>query len=165
MSDTTHIRNGFSSIRPYLYGPTGMPELIQKLFDARVIERHDRGPTLLQVGDSLLWIESGELPAHVRPWVGSIYAYVPDVDAVYARALELGASSLAAPEDKHYGERQAGFTDPGGNTWWVSTFDPTSATRIGAQADTQWRSESTGRPRPEARPDDARPVVPVKRSH
>jgi hypothetical protein len=26
------------------------------------------------------------------------------------------------PETKPYGERQAGFVDPGGNTWWVSTY-------------------------------------------
>ena len=25
-------------------------------------------------------------------------------------------------EDKPYGERQCGFTDAGGNTWWVSTY-------------------------------------------
>ena len=47
---------------------------------------------------------------------------MPDVDAVYARAMELGARSLSAPEDKPYNERQAGFVDVGGNTWWVSTY-------------------------------------------
>jgi len=47
---------------------------------------------------------------------------VPDVDAVYARAMGSAARSLAAPEDKPYHERQAGFVDAGGNTWWVSTY-------------------------------------------
>jgi len=121
-NDTAHIRNGFGSIRPYLYGPKGMVDLIQKVFDAGVIERHERGPTLLQIGDSLVWIESGPLPDHVEPWVGTVYAYVPDVDLVYARSLEHGASSIAPPTDKHYQERQAGFRDSGGNTWWVSTY-------------------------------------------
>jgi eukaryotic-like serine/threonine-protein kinase len=40
----------------------------------------------------------------------------------YARALEHGARSIAAPDDKPYHERQAGFVDPGGNTWWVSRY-------------------------------------------
>ena len=83
---------------------------------------NDEGPTLLQVGDSLLWVEAGELPAHIEPWVGSVYVYVSDVDAVYRRAMELGARSISAPEDKPYKERQAGFIDAGGNTWWVSRY-------------------------------------------
>jgi PhnB protein len=39
-----------------------------------------------------------------------------------ARAIELGAKSISAPEDKPYNERQAGFVDAGGNTWWVSRY-------------------------------------------
>jgi uncharacterized glyoxalase superfamily protein PhnB len=76
----------------------------------------------MQIGDSLLWIEAGDLQAHVSPWVGSVYVYVEDVDAVYGRALQLGARSIAPPEDKPYHERQAGFIDLGGNTWWCSTY-------------------------------------------
>jgi len=84
--------------------------------------KYDDGPTLLQIGDSLLWIEAGDLPEGIRPWVGSVYVYVQDVDAVYQRALERGARSISAPDDKPYDERQAGFTDVANNTWWVSTY-------------------------------------------
>jgi uncharacterized glyoxalase superfamily protein PhnB len=48
--------------------------------------------------------------------------YVEDVDAVCDRALQLGATSLAQVEDKPYQERQAGFVDVAGNTWWVATY-------------------------------------------
>lgn len=119
-----HIRNGFGSVRPYLHGPINLPSFVQQTFDAVEVERNDEGPVLLQIGDSLLWIEAGDLPPHIAPWVGAVYVYVPDVDAVYARALRLGAKSIAAPEDKPYQERQAGFMDAGGNTWWVSTYQP-----------------------------------------
>jgi PhnB protein len=47
---------------------------------------------------------------------------VPDADAAYARALEKGAVSIFAPEDKPYEERQAGVRDAYGNTWWISTW-------------------------------------------
>ena len=117
-----HVHRGFGSVRPYLCGPTALTAFIQSVFDAELIESNEGGPTLLKLGDSLLWIEAGELPAHIKPWVGSVYVYVPDVDAVYARAMELGAHSISAPEDKRYNERQAGFVDVGGNTWWVSTY-------------------------------------------
>ena len=42
-------------------------------------------------------------------------------DAVYRRALEAGAESLYAPEDKPYGERQGGVKDPAGNLWFIAT--------------------------------------------
>ncbi|MGE3926866.1 MAG: VOC family protein [Lautropia sp.] len=117
-----HVHRGFGCIRPYLHGPTGLPDFLEKVFGAAVLERNEDGPTLLQIGDSLVWVEAGELPAHVEPWVGSVYAYVADVDAVHARAVAHGAKSISAPEDKPYNERQAGFTDTAGNTWWVSTY-------------------------------------------
>ena len=58
----------------------------------------------------------------ISPWVGAIYVYVEDVDAVYGRALKLGARPLAQLEDKPYQERQAGFLDVAGNTWWIATY-------------------------------------------
>lgn len=119
---TGHLRNGFGAVRPYLHGPAELPEFVRQVFGATEVERHDEGPTLLRIGDSLLWIEAGELPPHVAPWTGAVYVYVPDVDEVYRRAMQAGAESIAAPDDKPYQERQAGFVDAGGNTWWVSTF-------------------------------------------
>ena len=126
MSDDSkrHVRNGFGAVRPYLHGPIDLPAFVQQVFDASEVERNEGGPVLLQIGDALLWIEAGELPPHVTPWTGALYVYVPDVDAAYARAMRLGARSIAPPEDKPYQERQAGFVDAGGNTWWVSTYRP-----------------------------------------
>ena len=118
----SRVHKGFGIVRPYLHGPVELPEFLQRTFDAVELERNEDGPTLLQIGDSLLWVEAGDLPPHVAPWVGSIYVYVRDVDAVYARAIQRGAKSISSPEDKPYNERQAGFIDVGGNTWWVSTY-------------------------------------------
>jgi PhnB protein len=117
-----HVHRGFGSVRPYLCGPTSLVQFIQDAFGAEILEVNEGGPTLLKLGDSLIWVEAGELPAHIQAWVGSVYAYVHDVDSVHARAIELGARSIAVPEDKPFKERQAGFVDVGGNTWWVSTY-------------------------------------------
>src|ERR671914_2900145 len=110
------------TLKGLLHGPIDLPNFLEKTFDAMVLERNEDGPTLLQVGDSLIWVEAGELPPHDTPWVGSIYVYVEDVDTAYTRAVALGAKSIAAPEDKPYNERQAGFVDASGNTWWVSRY-------------------------------------------
>jgi uncharacterized glyoxalase superfamily protein PhnB len=117
-----HVRRGLGSVRPYLHGPADLPAFLQKVFGAFVLETNEHGPTLLQIGDSLLWVEAGDLPPEVTPWVGSVYVYVEDVDAVYDRAIALGATVIAPPADKPYSERQAGFVDAGGNTWWVGTY-------------------------------------------
>jgi PhnB protein len=117
-----HVQRGFGAVRPYLHGPAKLVDFLRQTFGAVVLERNEDGPTLLQVGDSLVWVEAGELPPQIKPWVGSVYVYVEDVDRAYARAIELGARSIAAPEDKPYRERQAGFVDAGGNTWWVSRY-------------------------------------------
>lgn len=127
MSDAiSHVRHGFGAVRPYLHGPAGLSGFLGQVFGARELERHEFGPESahveLAVGDSVVVVEAGELPAEVEPWMGTVYVYVPDVDAAYARALELGAESVAEPTDKPYGERQAGFTDAGGNQWWIATL-------------------------------------------
>jgi uncharacterized glyoxalase superfamily protein PhnB len=52
----------------------------------------------------------------------SIYVYVEDADAAYARALGNGATSISPPEDKPYGERAGGVRDSFGNVWYISTY-------------------------------------------
>jgi PhnB protein len=47
--------------------------------------------------------------------------YVPDVDAVFHRAVEAGATSVAAPADRPWGDRDGAVKDPGGNTWYITT--------------------------------------------
>lgn len=72
----------------------------------------------IRLGDSLVMLgqHSDAYPARVN----SLYLWVDDVDATYARALAHGAVSEATPEDKPYGHRNAGVTDPGGITWWIA---------------------------------------------
>jgi PhnB protein len=123
---SSHIRQGRSSVRPYLHGPVDLPEFVGKVFGAAELERHEFGPQSfhveMQLGDSVIVIEAGDLPADVKPWQGTVYVYVKDADAVFRRAVELGAKVLAPLEDKPYQERQGGFIDAAGNTWWVATF-------------------------------------------
>ena len=75
-----HVHRGSGSVRPYLHGPADLPSFLERTFDAAVLERNEDGPTLVRIGDSFLWVEAGELPSHVTPWVGSVYVYVENVD-------------------------------------------------------------------------------------
>jgi PhnB protein len=51
----------------------------------------------------------------------SLYAVVPDVDAVFNRAIEAGARIERALADQSYGDRNGGFIDPFGHVWYVSS--------------------------------------------
>jgi PhnB protein len=44
----------------------------------------------------------------------------PDVDAVFARAIAAGATSLQAPGDAFWGERHARLADPFGHHWGLA---------------------------------------------
>jgi PhnB protein len=51
----------------------------------------------------------------------SMLVYVPDVDAVFARALKAGAETKRPVADQFYGDRSGTFVDPFGHVWSVAT--------------------------------------------
>jgi PhnB protein len=121
---TKHIRQGVGSVRPYLYGRPDMLELVRRAFGAVELEHHKMGNGAhveAKIGDSMIVMEVCD-PPHPGGKPASIYVYVEDVDAAYARAIAAGATSVAAPEDKPYQERAAGVKDSFGNTWWIATY-------------------------------------------
>jgi len=65
-------------------------------------------------------LELGEAHGQWQPMPTAFYLYVPDSDAVYRRALEAGATSVAPPADQPYGHRMGWVQDPFGNQWFIS---------------------------------------------
>lgn len=53
--------------------------------------------------------------------VSHVHVYVPDVDAIYARALQSGAAAVQEPVQKGDEDKRGGFKDAWGTTWWVAT--------------------------------------------
>ncbi|MBV8136432.1 MAG: VOC family protein [Deltaproteobacteria bacterium] len=125
MVQHTHIRHGAGSVRPYLYGNLDLADLIKRAFDAEELERLPTPGGFhieARIGDSMVVLEVGKFPAHVKPTPASVYVYVADVDRAYRLALDAGATSVAAPQDKPYQERAAGVKDSFGNTWYIATY-------------------------------------------
>ncbi len=119
-----HIRHGVGSVRPYLYGRSDMLELVRRAFGAVELDHLPVGKGFhveAKIGDSIVVMEVCD-PPHPSGKPASIYVYVDDVDKAYQRALDAGASSIAAPEDKPYQERAAGVKDSFGNIWYIATF-------------------------------------------
>jgi PhnB protein len=51
----------------------------------------------------------------------SLFIYVEDVDAVIARAVELGGNLKRPPQDQFYGDRDGYVVDPFGHGWTIAT--------------------------------------------
>ena len=120
------IPDGYHSITPFLIvpGAAKLLDFLQQAFEAQELHRLPRPDGTImhaevRIGDSLVMM--GEPMGDGQPLFGSLYLYVHDVDAVYKRALQAGATSTSEPADQFYGDRSAGIKDPVGNQWWIAT--------------------------------------------
>ena len=122
-----YIRKGFRTLTPYLLVP-GAANLInfyKEAFGAEELFRVARpGSDLImhaEVRISGSMVELADATAEFKPRASSNILYVPDVDAVFQRAVNSGATSLADPADRPWGDRDGAVKDSGGNTWYITT--------------------------------------------
>jgi PhnB protein len=73
----------------------------------------------VRIGDSVIMM--GRSSNDYPPIPAMIYIYVEDTDAAYNIALKNGAKSIMEPADQFYGDRNAGVSDPYGNSWWMAS--------------------------------------------
>lgn len=64
---------------------------------------------------------SGRSPAALQGTTCAIYMYVDDVDAVYERAVQAGATALWPVKDQLWGDREGVVLDPFGHMWAIAT--------------------------------------------
>jgi PhnB protein len=120
---------GYTSMAPYLIvdDARGTIEFLTAVFGAQRLRmvpgeggrlRHAE----LRIDDTVLMLADALAGWPAR--AADIHLYVADVDAVYRRALELGAESVQKPEQKDDSDKRGGFRNSG-ITWWVATqLDP-----------------------------------------
>jgi PhnB protein len=122
---TSYIPEGSPVVTPYLAvkGVAALIDFLKAVFDAKEIDRLTlpEGRIMnaaVAIGDSRLMMgDPGDRPSEPA----MLYVYVPDCDAVYAKAIAAGAASLAAPADMFYGDRTGAVQDASGNKWWIAT--------------------------------------------
>lgn len=132
MSSKINYRpDGYHNLTPYLIVKDGAAAIkfYTAAFDATVTEqmmtpegrvRHAE----LMIGDSPVMLgEHEDLVVEATPHYApvSLYVYVEDADAVFAKAIAAGAKEIAPVTQKFYGNREGGVTDPSGITWWLAT--------------------------------------------
>src|SRR5258707_8289003 len=143
------IREGFRTVTPYLTVADTHREIefITKAFGAegRIYGLGSAGGfhAEYKIGDSMLMIGGGGKGSNWKgsPAPAALHLYVEDVDTVYERALQAGATSLMPPTDQEYGDRDAAVSDVGGDHW-----------DIGPPKSSRYLPEDTHNPQPYLHP-------------
>jgi PhnB protein len=122
----SYTPKGLHSVNVYMHPLRAEPVInfLKRAFGAREIAKYASPDGVvhhaeIRVGDSM--VEMGEAHGKYQPMPTMFYLYVPDCDAVYQRALQAGATSIAEPADQPYGDRSGGVKDAFGNQWYIAT--------------------------------------------
>jgi PhnB protein len=119
------IPDGYHSVTPELNvkGAAKLIDFMKQAFGAEEVMRMP-GPdgalmhAEVKIGDSIVMTSDAVREA---PMPGSVFLYVNDVDGVYKRAIQAGATSLMEPTDMFWGDRFASVKDAFGNKWGMAT--------------------------------------------
>lgn len=135
MSDAVHFKPAeCNTLTPYfaVHDATAAIEFYKQAFGAEEKTRMD-GPggsimhAELQIGNSRLMIgdEVPDMGSSSPRTIGDspvgVMIYVEDVDAAFARVVELGAEVEMPPADMFWGDRFCKIKDPFGHKWSLAT--------------------------------------------
>jgi uncharacterized glyoxalase superfamily protein PhnB len=116
----------YTSAAPYLVvdGAARTIDFLERVFGAERLRRYDlpSGKVLhaeVRLDDTVIML--ADPPPNRQPTPAYVHVYVQDVDAIYRRALDAGATSVQEPVKKDDADKRGGVKDPGGTTWWIAT--------------------------------------------
>ncbi len=121
------IPEGYHTVTPYLIvrGAETTIDFFKKAFAAELAFEPMKRPDGLvmhaevTIGDSHVMISDAN--EQHPPIQSMLHLYVPDVDAVYRRAVAAGGRPVMEPMDQFYGDRAGAVQDPAGNHWYIAT--------------------------------------------
>ena len=127
------IPDGYYSLTPYLVCQDAAKaiEFYTKAFGAQEVVRMP-GPggrimhAEVKIGNSMLMLsdenpERGAVAPSGSGRSSSLMFYTDDVDTVFRRALDYGATSIETPTDMFWGDRMGNLKDPFGHQWAIAT--------------------------------------------
>jgi PhnB protein len=125
-TEVHYMRPGLTSITPYvIVRPAAQfMEFLKTAFEGVERMRMSTPDGLIMhadvaLGNGAIEVSDGNEQYPTAPQ--AIHLYVDDADAIYERALRAGATSLYAPVDQDYGDREGGVKDAFGNIWYIAT--------------------------------------------
>ena len=127
------VPEGYRSVIPYLVvnGAAAAIDFYATVFGAAEVMRMEHEGRIahaeIAIGDSHIMLSDEHVEMGFRgpkAFGGSpisVMVYLPDVDAVFGRAVDRGATAERPVEDQFYGDRSGTFVDPFGHRWIVAT--------------------------------------------
>lgn len=128
------IPEGYTSITPYLTVDDAKEaiEFYKRAFGATargVIAVPDGriAHAELKIGDAIVMLcdnlpeFAGRTPKELGGTAVSLFLFVEDVDAVFRRAADAGATVIMEPDDQIWGDRLGQVEDPFGHLWLIAT--------------------------------------------
>ena len=121
------IPEGYHTVTPYLVvdGAEKVIRFMKEAFGAQPVFEPMMRPdgkvmhAEFKIGDSVVMISDASERAKATSTM--LHLYVPNVDAVYEKAVKAGGTSVMEPSDQFYGDRSGGVKDPAGNQWHIGT--------------------------------------------
>src|SRR6516225_8819446 len=121
------VPEGYHTVTPYLVvdGAEKVIHFMKEAFGAQPVFEPMMRPdgkvmhAEFKIGSSILMIADASERAKATSTM--LHLYVPDVDAVYQKALKAGATSMMEPTNQFYGDRSGGVIDSAGNRWHIGT--------------------------------------------
>ena len=118
---------GYNSVSPYFVvnGAKKLIDLLIKIFGAEELRKYDMpdGTIMhaeIKIDDSVLMF--GNSSDKFPPNQLLTHIYVPDVDSVFQKALDLGCEPLEKPKEREGDpDRRGSFRDFAGNVWSEGT--------------------------------------------
>ncbi|MFI2741781.1 VOC family protein [Zhouia sp. PK063] len=121
------ITAGHQQVMPYMIvaDAEAFLDFAKHIFNAQEIVRNlDTKKRIsyseIKIGESTMMLM--QATPQIKSNSSCFYVYVMDTDETFYKALQFGATSLMLPMNEADDTRSAGFQDPFGNTWWVSTL-------------------------------------------
>lgn len=128
------VPEGYHTVTPYLIvsGAAKAIDFYKQAFGAQEQFRVDAsngriGHAEIRIGDSIVMLadEHPEIGARGPLSVGgtpvTLALYLENVDQVFQRAVDAGATVLRPVQDQFYGDRSGSVTDPFGHIWHIAT--------------------------------------------
>jgi PhnB protein len=132
MAQVKAVPDGYSTVTPFLNidGAADAIEFYKKALGAEERSSPDGKPMRaltpdgkvmhaeLRIGDSALMLSDAMMSP---PTKSTMHLYVPDADALWARATAAGAEVLMPIGDMFWGDRYGVLGDKWGNRWAIAT--------------------------------------------
>lgn len=114
---------GYNSVSPYLVvrDARRTMQFLKEVFDARELRvfQDDDSPRIrhaeVQIDDTVIMLGEAESDSQTH-----VHVYVPNADAVFAKAKLAGATVVQELATMDDGDRRGGVSNGNGAVWWIA---------------------------------------------